>query len=208
MSATGFMQTRIAPAINDRLRVIPSWSVYLAGSLPAIWYFWLGFNAQLGPNPISKLEHLLGEFALQLLIIGLAITPLRRLTYINLLKFRRAIGLLAFFYVLLHLLVWLVLDIQILSQILADILKRPYITVGMVAFAAMLPLALTSNQWSLRKLGLHWHRLHKLTYSVCILACVHFIMLRKGFQLEPLVYLGLIAILLVFRLNPKTKQSR
>ncbi|NDD09375.1 MAG: hypothetical protein EB086_06795 [Rhodobacteraceae bacterium] len=127
------MQTRIAPAINDRLRGIPSWSVYLVGPLPAVWYFWLGFNAQLGPNPISKLEHLLGEFALQLLIIGLAITPLRRLTYINLLKFRRAIGLLAFFYVLLHLLVWLVLDIQILSQILADILKRPYITVGMVA---------------------------------------------------------------------------
>ena len=203
----GFMQTRIAPAINDRLRVIPSWSVYLAGSLPAVWYFWLGFNAQLGPNPISKLEHLLGEFALQLLIIGLAITPFRRLTYINLLKFRRAIGLLAFFYVLLHLLVWLVLDIQILSQILADILKRPYITVGMVAFAAMLPLAFTSNQWSLRKLGLHWHRLHKLTYSVSILACVHFIMLRKGFQLEPLVYLGLIVILLVFRLNLKKNRA-
>ena len=194
---------QITSLINSVVRSVPTWVIYLIGTVPAVWFFWLGFSDQLGPNPITKLEHLLGEFALQLLVFGLMITPLRRFTSINLFKFRRAIGLVAFAYVLLHLLVWILLDIQILSQIFSDVLKRPYITIGMLAFVGMLPLAVTSNSWSVKKLGQNWHHVHKLTYAICLLGALHFVMLRKGFQLEPLIYIFAIIILLLLRLAPK-----
>ena len=159
----------------------------------------------LGVEPIKELEHEYGELALKLLIVGLAITPLRTHLGINLIRFRRAIGLMAFFYVAAHLLVWLVLDVQILSQIWADILKRPYITIGMAGFLVMLPLALTSNNWSVRKLGPKWRQLHKLTYLAVLLGGLHFIMLVKGFQLEPLVYMAVIVGLLLLRLPGKRR---
>ena len=159
---------------------------------------------EYGVEPIDRLEREYGEVGLQLLIIGLCITPLRRYTGINLLKFRRAIGLVAFFYVTLHLLVWLLLDVQILSQIWADILKRPYITVGMAGFVLMLPLALTSNNGAVRRLGPAWRRLHRLTYGVAILGGLHFMMLSKGFQLEPLVYIFVILVLLAVRVPWKS----
>lgn len=188
--------------INTYARVVPSWALYLLLALPAPWYFYQGLSGGLGVEPIKALEHLYGEFALQLLIAGLAVTPLRRFAGVNLLKFRRAIGVMAFFYVFAHLLVWLVLDVQILSQIWADILKRPYITVGMGGFALMLPLALTSNTWSVRRLGPKWRKLHKLTYAVALLGGLHFVMLSKGFQLEPMMYLAAVLILLAARWKP------
>ena len=197
----------ISLSLNTVIRSTPIWLIYFLGSLPAVWSFWLGLINQLGPNPINKLEHLLGEFALQLLILGLILSPLKRYTAINLLKFRRSIGLLAFFYVGLHLFVWLLLDVRILSQIWADIIKRPYITIGMLAFLAMLPLALTSNQKSMKWLGRNWFKLHKLTYLICLLGAVHFVMVRKGFQLEPLIYLSVISLLLLLRLAPKSKSK-
>ena len=196
---------QIISSINSGVRRVPTWVVYLFCTVPGLWFFWLGFNNQLGPNPISKLEHLLGEFALQLLVFGLVITPLRRFTSVNLLKFRRAIGLMAFAYVVLHLLVWILLDIQVLSQMVADIRKRPYITVGMVAFVGMLPLAVTSNQWSVKTLGRKWHYIHRFIYAICLLGALHFVMLRKGFQLEPLIYLFAIIILLLLRLFPNRR---
>lgn len=186
--------------INTKARKVPAWVVYLALFLPAPWLFYLGATGGLGVEPIQALEHKYGELALQLLIVGLAVTPLRRHLGVNLLKFRRAIGLMAFFYVAAHLLVWLVLDVQILSQIWADILKRPYITVGMAGFVVLLPLALTSNNLSVRKLGPLWRQLHKLTYGAVLLGAVHYLMLAKGFQLEPLVYLMVILGLLVLRM--------
>ena len=146
--------------------------------------------------------------ALQFLIAGLAVTPLRRYLGINLLKFRRAIGLIAFYYVTLHLLVWLFLDVQILSQIVADILKRPYITIGMLGFALMVPLAITSNNWSVRKLGAAWRRLHTLVYGAAVLGALHFVMLSKGFQIEPLIYLGAVIALLALRLPGKVRLGR
>ena len=203
----GREKDEIRSYLNTVIRRIPIWLIYFLGSLPAVWSFWLGLINQLGPNPINKLEHLLGEFALQLLILGLILSPLKRYTAINLLKFRRSIGLLAFFYVGLHLFVWLLLDVRILSQIWADIIKRPYITVGMLAFLAMLPLALTSNQKSMQWLGRNWFKLHKLTYLICLLGAVHFVMVRKGFQLEPLIYLSVIFLLLLMRLVPKSKSK-
>ncbi len=186
--------------LNDILRRIPVWVVYLVGALPAPWLFYQGMTGGLGIEPIEALEHRFGELALQLLILGLAISPLRRLARINLMKFRRAIGVLTFSYVSLHLLVWLVLDVQIPSQIWADIVKRPYITVGMAAFVLLLPLAITSNNWSVRSLGPRWRKLHRLVYPAAILGALHYVMLAKGFQIEPLVYLVIILGLLSLRL--------
>ena len=189
-----------ADAINRALRPVPAWALYVIGPLPAIWFVWLGLTGGLGPEPIKALEHRLGELALQLLLAGLTVTPLRRYAGVNLIRHRRAIGLLAFFYVTLHLAVWLLLDVQIWSQILADILKRPYITIGMAGFALMIPLAVTSNNWSVRRLGPAWRRLHRLTYPAVLLGAVHYVMLVKGWQIEPLLYLGAALGLLLLRL--------
>lgn len=193
--------------INALARRVPVWAVWLLGLAPAVWTFYLGLTGGLGAEPIKALERELGEVALQLVILGLCITPLRRYLGVNLIRFRRAVGLLAFTYVSVHLLVWLVLDVQIWAQIWADILKRPYVTVGFTAFLMMIPLALTSNDLSLRRLGPRWRVLHRLTYGVAVLGAVHFIWLSKGFQIEPLVYLAVILALLGLRWRPM-RQSR
>ena len=192
--------TEMMRRLNDLLRRLPNWAVYLLGALPAPWLFYQGMTGGLGVEPIEALEHEFGELALQLLILGLAISPLRRFAGLNLMKFRRAIGVLTFSYVALHLLIWLVLDVQIPTQIWADIIKRPYITVGMAAFVLLLPLAITSNNWAVRRLGPRWRKLHRLVYPAAILGALHYVMLAKGFQIEPLVYLAIILGLLVMRL--------
>ena len=179
---------------------MPVWLVYTVGVLPVPIWLWLGINGQLGIDPVKEIEHRLGELALQTLLVCLAITPLRRYARLNLMKFRRAIGVLAFYYVTCHLLVWLVLDVQIPARIWADILKRPYVTIGMAAFALLLPLAVTSNNWSVRRLGNAWRRLHRLVYPAVLLGAIHYLMLVKGFQFEPLIYLGMVLLLLGLRL--------
>jgi len=197
----------IVDQINGLVRKIPTWPVYILCVLPLPWLLYLAQTGGLGIEPIKALEHELGEIALQLLIAGLTITPLRRYAGLNLLKFRRCLGLMAFLYVSLHLLVWLVLDIGILSQIWADIIKRPYITIGMAGFLCLVPLAVTSNTYSIRKLGPKWRTLHKLTYLAVILGGVHFIWLVKGFQLEPLLYMAVILGLLALRLPKRRKRQ-
>ena len=187
--------------INAGLRRVPTWPFYVIGALPPFWYLYLGFTGGLGAEPISALEHKLGLLGLQFLLLGLAVTPLRRFAGINLLKFRRAIGLLAFYYICMHLLTWLVLDIRDPARIWADIVKRPYITVGMVGFVLLVPLAATSNNASVRRLRARWRQLHWLVYPAVILGAVHFVMLRKGWQGEPLAYLAIAAILLALRLR-------
>jgi methionine sulfoxide reductase heme-binding subunit len=205
------MQNRTKAAminrINQALRRLPPWVLYLLGGIYPCWLLYLGLTGGLGPDPVKALEHALGERALQLVILGLTVTPLRRLTGLSLLKFRRAIGVLTFSYVALHLLVWLVLDVQILSQILTDIAKRPYITIGMAAFVLMLPLVLTSNNFSVRKLGRRWTRLHLLTYPAAILGGLHYVMLVKGFQIEPLIYMVAILALLALRIPSSRRRA-
>ena len=199
----------VADRINAGLRAVPVWLLYILLSLPAPWLVWWGATGGLGVEPIKALEHELGQIALQLLIAGLAVTPLRRFVGVNLMRFRRAIGVMAFVYVALHLLVWLVLDVQIVAQIWADIVKRPYITIGMLGFVLLIPLAATSNDWSVRRLGpVAWRRLHRLAYGAALLGALHFLMLSRGFQLEPLIYLGLVAGLLVMRLPGVTGGAR
>ncbi|WP_373051102.1 protein-methionine-sulfoxide reductase heme-binding subunit MsrQ [Thalassovita aquimarina] len=187
--------------LNRSARRLPTWCAYCIGLIPIPYLFWQGLNGALGVDPVKALEHAYGEWALKLLIAGLAVTPLRRYAGINLLKFRRALGLLAFAYVVAHLSVWAVLDVQTPGRVWADIVKRPYITVGMAAFLLMLPLALTSNNASLRRLGRGWRKLHRLTYAVVLLGALHFTLLVKGFPLEPLVYLAVVVALLLSRLR-------
>lgn len=192
-------------AINSALRRVPPLSIYLAGLVPLLWLVWLLVSGALGVDPVKRIEHQLGEWALQLLLAGLAITPLRRFAGVNLIRYRRAIGLLAFLYVTLHLTTWLLLDIQLRwSEIWADIVKRPYITAGFASFVAMLPLAITSNNRSVRRMGARaWQNLHRLTYFAALAGAVHYIWLVKAWPPEPLVYLGLTVFLLIVRLIPK-----
>lgn len=198
----------VSQRINMGLKRLPTWPVYILGALPPFWLLYLGLSGGLGVDPVKVMEHRLGELGLQALILTLAVTPLRNWTGVNLVKFRRAMGLLTFYYVVCHLLVWLVLDVQIVSQIWADILKRPYITVGMVGFVLMIPAAVSSNNWSIRKLGpKSWKKLHQLGYAAAILGAVHFIMLAKGFQIEPLIYLAVVLALLAARLPRGVKRA-
>ena len=191
----------LAQRINGWLRRVPTWPVYLLGFGWIAWLFWRGATDYTLVEPIDWLERAYGEKALQLLVATLAVTPLRRFLGINLLKFRRALGLLVFFFVLAHFLVWALLDVQALGAVWADILKRPYITIGMAAFAMLVPLALSSNDRSLRRLGgARWRKLHWLTYPIAVLGAVHYVWLARGFAIEPLVYLGLILALLATRL--------
>ncbi|MDV7143144.1 protein-methionine-sulfoxide reductase heme-binding subunit MsrQ [Tropicimonas sp. TH_r6] len=198
----------LVDGMNGVVKRLPSWPLYPLGAVPVVWLFWQGLTGGLGVDPTKVIEHQLGLWGLWLLIAGLAITPLQRFAGLRLIKFRRAIGLLAFFYILTHLLVWLVLDVQIPAQIWADILKRPYITIGMAAFLMMVPLAITSNNWSLRKLGpVRWRALHKLTYLLVPLGAVHFVMVVKGWQMEPLYYLAGVVALLALRLRPSRRRG-
>jgi len=177
-------------------------AIYIVGMLPAVWNFSLGVMDQLGADPQNTLERLLGLWALRFLILTLAITPLRRLRGPNLVRYRRAIGLLAFYYATLHLSVYILLD-QALNwaAIWADIGKRPYITVGMLAFAILVPLAVTSNAPMIRRLGgAAWRRLHRLVYVATTAAAIHFVMLVKSWPPEPLVYAALVGLLLIYRL--------
>ena len=193
--------------INTFARKVPTWAVYILYSLPIPYLFWLAQTGGLGVEPINALEREMGEITLQLLIIGLAITPARKYVGLNLLKFRRAIGVMAFVYVVVHLGIWVLLDMSLRwEQMWGDIWKRPYITIGMVAFLAMIPLAVTSNNWSLRKMGAaSWRKLHKLVYPIAVLGAVHFIMVQKVWELEPLMYLTVILALLALRYIPARK---
>ncbi|HET6927448.1 MAG TPA: protein-methionine-sulfoxide reductase heme-binding subunit MsrQ [Hyphomicrobiaceae bacterium] len=177
-------------------------AIYILGMLPAVSTFYFAVMDQLGADPQKTLERTLGLWALRFLIACLAITPLRRLGGPNLVRYRRSIGLLAFYYAALHLTVYTVLDQGLdLAAIWADILKRPYITVGMLAFLVLVPLAVTSNAAMIKRLGgTAWQRLHRLIYLAAGAAAVHFIMLVKSWPAEPLIYAALVAGLLLFRL--------
>lgn len=192
----------IVDKTNQSLRRVPAWTIYMAGAFWAAWLFYQGLTGALGPEPINTLERAYGLVGLKLLVLGLLITPLRKFTGLNLLKFRRAIGVTTFFFIVAHFTVWAVLDVQTLARVWADIVKRPYITVGMTALTLMVPLALTSNNLSVRRMGAAaWRRLHRLTYLIAVLGAVHYIWLVKGWQLQPFVYLAIILALLVLRVR-------
>jgi sulfoxide reductase heme-binding subunit YedZ len=187
------------------LRRVPTWTVYLALMGPAIWYASLAFTGGLGADPSRKLEHAMGLWALRILLAGLAVTPLRQLTGLNLVRFRRVIGLAGFSYVVLHLLTYAVLDLELdWATMVQDIVRRPYITIGMLAFVLLVPLAVTSTNAMIRKLGPKaWTRLHMLIYPIVILGALHFLLLQKTIQVETLTYLAIAVVLVGWRLLPK-----
>ncbi len=188
----------LAKTLNAGLRKVPTWPVYIAGVLPSLVYFYWAVSNQLGADPLAALENRLGKWALQLLILTLLVTPVRKWTGVSFLKFRRAFGLLAFVYVCFHLLTWIVLDKQFFwSEILADLYKRPFIIIGMAAFVVLIPLAVTSNALSIRRLGAaRWNNVHKLGYAAVILGAIHYLLLVKAWPTEPILYV-LAALLLV-----------
>jgi sulfoxide reductase heme-binding subunit YedZ len=157
----------------------------------------------LGANPIEELIHRLGKWGLNFLLITLAVTPLRRLTGKNwLLRFRRMLGLFAFFYLLMHFLTYAGLDQRFdLPVIFEDIAERPFITVGFTAFLLLIPLAVTSTNAMMKRLGRRWQKLHRLVYLVAILGVVHFYWQVKLDTLEALIYAAILAVLLGYRLK-------
>jgi len=187
-----------ASGITDSLI---GWGVYVVGLLPAAIYFWWGATGGLGADPVREFEQTLGLWALRFLILTLAVTPLRELAGVNLLRYRRALGLLAFWYAVMHFTVYLTLDRGLLwGTILPDIAKRPFITLGFSALVLLVPLALTSNRLSIRRLGRNWRRLHRLVYVAAALAAVHYLMATKVVDPTQAAHVGLIVLLLVYRL--------
>lgn len=170
--------------------------------LPALWLLWRFFQNDLGVNPVETVVRQLGVWGLRLLVLGLALTPLARLLRQGrLIRWRRPIGLFAFGYVTLHLLSYVVIDQYFdWAQIWSDILKRPYITFGMIAFVLLIPLALTSFNVAIRRLGgVVWRNLHRLIYVIVPLGALHYFLLVKADKTMPLVYAAIIAVLLGWR---------
>lgn len=163
----------------------------------------------LGANPVEALVRTTGDWTLRFLLFTLLITPLRNLTgQSQLLRFRRMLGLFTFFYACLHLSLYIGLDkFFYWDEILADIYKRPYITFGMAAFLMLVPLAITSTNAMMRRMGRNWLRLHKLIYIIGVVAVIHYYMLVKADVTEPLIYGGILAVLLIFRL-PRVRRWR
>lgn len=194
--------------INALTRRVPVNAVYLAGLMPFAWIVWLAVTNGLGVDPVKAIELRLGELGLQFLVAGLFVTPLRWVG-LNLMRFRRAIGLLAFFYVAMHLLAWVVLDMGLRwEEMAADLVKRWYIIIGMIGFATMVPLALTSNNRAIRRLGAAtWARLHRLTYVAALAGAIHYVVLVKAWPVEPFLYFGVVCLLLLARLWRNRQRS-
>jgi len=176
--------------------------IFLACLGPLGILVWRGLHSLLGANPIETITHATGDWTLRFLLITLAISPLRRITrQYWLIEYRRMLGLFAFFYGTLHLMTYVWLDkFFAVHEMLADIAKRRFITAGMTAFVLMLPLALTSTRWSIRKLGgKRWQALHRLIYFSAAAGVIHYIWLVKADLRKPLEYAALLAVLLLYR---------
>ena len=181
-------------------RALAVWALYAAGFVPAVVWFWLGATGRIPGNAIKEFEHVLGIWALRVLLATLMVTPLRDLAAVNLMRYRRALGLLAFWYALMHFSTYMVLDKGLdLAAILADIARRPFITIGMACLALLVPLAVTSNAFSIRRLGARWQSLHRLVYVVVPGGAVHYAMSVKVVTAEPFLYLVLAALLVLYR---------
>ena len=192
------------------VRFVGKPAVLLLGLLPMAVLVSDAVLEQLGPNPVEAVIHRSGDWALRLLLLTLAVTPLRRATgWIWPQKFRRMLGLLAFAYAVLHAVTYLALDRGLVwGEIVTDLLKRPYIAFGATAFVLLVPLAATSTRAAMRRLGPNWQRLHRLVYVAAVLAVLHFLWLVKVDNLEPLVYGALLAALLLARRARSAQKSR
>jgi sulfoxide reductase heme-binding subunit YedZ len=185
-------------AINRFARRVPTWVIYILGLLLAAWVIFSGLQQT---DPVRGIEWGLGLWAVRLLIATLFISPLRWVG-LNLLRFRRQLGLVAFGFVVLHFASWLTIDMGLRwGQILGDLYKRWYIVIGMSALVLLIPLAVTSNNAMIRRLGArNWNRLHKLAYVATGLAVIHFLMVGKVYTAEVLIYAAILVGLLALRI--------
>ena len=170
-----------------------------------------GFMDRLGANPVETITHTTGEWTLRLLLVTLAITPLRHLTgWVWLTRLRRMLGLFAFFYLMLHFTTYAVLDASLdLAYVVEDVADRLYITAGFAAFVMLVPLAATSTNAMVRRLGpLRWRKLHRVVYAAAICGALHFLWLVKADLREPLIYTGILIILLAARLPAVANRLR
>ena len=175
--------------------------VFLACLFPLGLLVWRGLSGRLGANPIEFITHSTGDWTLIFLLTTLAITPLRKITHLyGLISFRRMTGLYAFFYGFLHLMTYVWLDKFFdVHEMLKDIAKRNFITAGMTAFVLMIPLAVTSTKWAIRKLGKRWQVLHRLIYFSAAAGVIHYIWLVKADLKKPLEYAAVLGTLLLYR---------
>jgi sulfoxide reductase heme-binding subunit YedZ len=177
--------------------------VFVAALLPLAYLVWKALHNDLGANPVEFVTHATGDWALIFLLSSLAITPLRKLTkFPDLIRFRRMLGLYSFFYASMHLLTFVGLDHHFhWAEVVPDVYKRPFVTAGFTAWLLMVPLALTSTTWSIRKLGgKNWQRLHWLVYFSAIAAVVHYWWLVKKDITDPLIYAVILGVLLASRI--------
>jgi len=189
MTATQWMTRVIKPA------------VFVLCLVPFAWLVWDALTHHLGANPVEKLNHRTGIWTLRFLLLTLTITPVRRLTGWNvLIRLRRMLGLYAFFYACMHFLTWLVFDHFFdVQEIIKDIIKRPYITVGFSAFVLLIPLAVTSTKNWVRRLGSRWAMLHQLVYVIATGGVLHYLWLVKADVRDPVIYGSILAVLLAYR---------
>ena len=196
------VDTAGTPDLARRLWLTAKPLIFISGLLPLAWLGWLAWLGELGANPVETLSHRTGDWSLRFLLLTLMVTPVRRWTGWNRLQqFRRMLGLFAFFYVSLHFAVYLIFD-QFFdgAAIVADVIKRPYLTVGFAAFVLLIPLAITSTHGMIKRLGRNWQRLHRLVYLIAVLGVLHYAWLVKADLTEPLLYGGILTALLGYRL--------
>ncbi|MEJ2553005.1 MAG: sulfoxide reductase heme-binding subunit YedZ [Gammaproteobacteria bacterium] len=175
--------------------------IFILCLVPFATLVWDAFTHHLGANPVETLNHRTGIWTLRFLLLTLTITPLRRLTGKNILiRLRRMLGLYAFFYAFMHFLTWLVFDHFFdVPEIVKDIVKRPYITVGFSAFVLLIPLAVTSTKNWVKRLGSRWAKLHQLVYVIATGGVLHYLWLVKADVRDPVIYGILLAVLLAYR---------
>jgi len=184
--------------------------IFFLSSIPFIIIIAKIFLDKLGPEPIKEITHHTGEWTLLFLVFTLSMSPLKRFTNLNIwISIRRMLGLFAFFYASLHMFTYVGLDYQFdLSAISKDILTKKFIFVGFAAWFLMIPLALTSSKKMMSVLRKNWKKLHRLIYLISILGVIHFLWLVKKDLTEPLIYLLIIIILLILRINFKRSESK
>ena len=196
---------------NQKIRWLFKPALFVLALVPLAILIHRGVNNDLGANPVETINRFTGEWVLRFLLITLAVTPLRRLFGWNgLLRYRRMLGLFAFFYVCLHFLSYAWLDQYfVLPDIIKDVAKRPYITVGFACFLMLIPLAATSTNGMVRRLGARrWQRLHQLVYLIGIGGIVHFLWLVKSDITQPVIYGAILALLLGFRLWDRARRMQ
>ncbi|MCK1492170.1 protein-methionine-sulfoxide reductase heme-binding subunit MsrQ [Bradyrhizobium sp. 180] len=186
------------------------WLLYFVALLPAGWEFYLGATDNLGADPVKTFERFLGLWAVRLLILTLAISPVRDVVRVNLIRYRRALGLTCFYYALTHFSAYVFLDQELeVHAIIADFVKRPFIMLGMTGLVLLIPLAVTSNAISIRRLGKNWLQLHRLIYAIAICGAIHLSLATKIISIEHWLYLALLTMLILYRCGrPLLKRQR